>query len=123
LCYEDFDLASNPKWQAPPSQTVQRIAQNMLEPAIPLLNLSREVSLVDRNFRFENANGKPDPRFLNFLLCVVNYLNEKNTKGVGPTVKTVFYHIGDQYHDEGHILYLQEKYLSPMLPRWHECKI
>lgn len=116
LCCDDIELANNPIWQSAPSQTVLRNAHDMLLPAIPLLNISREVELVDRNFRFENSHGKPTNRFLAFLLIIAHHLNDKTTRAVGPAVKTITYHIGDEYYTEEGLAESKAQYLSPKLP-------
>ncbi len=78
-------------WQSDESITVKRDAVSMVDALKPLLEISREIILVDRHFRLENYRGKPVDRFKNVLVSLLDLLSHKK---YGPPVKKLTLHIG-----------------------------
>jgi hypothetical protein len=87
----DINLSNKEKWLAPSSVTVEREPQEMVNAVSPMLENSREVMLVDRNFRLENSSGSFIGKYKNVLMCFLKFLANKQ---YGPSVNKLFYHLG-----------------------------
>lgn len=109
----DIHLGSKEKWKVPTSITVNREAAIMVAAVSSLLANSREVILVDRNFRLENQNGSPVSKYKNVLLSIARFLANKQ---YGPTVGKLVYHIGDEYYNAANIQTQCNSYLSAWFP-------
>lgn len=102
----DIHLASKPEWNVPTSITVERKAETIVDAFRPMLEIAREVILVDRNFRTEDQHGNTVKRFLNVLQGILKFVANKP---YGPWIGKITYHIGDQYYDENNLQDLQAK--------------
>lgn len=88
---QDIYLNDNSYWKADTSNSVDRNAAAMVQAVSPFLEVSREVILVDRNFRLENPNGTFADRFKNVLIEFMNCIAHKK---YGPSVNKLTYHLG-----------------------------
>ncbi|MCD6580628.1 MAG: hypothetical protein J7K90_02400, partial [Desulfuromusa sp.] len=88
---KDIHIHEKRLWQSDESVTVKRDVVAMVDALKPLLEISREIILVDRHFRLENYRGKPVDRFKNVLVSLLDLLSHKK---YGPPVKKLTLHVG-----------------------------
>ena len=100
------DFIGNDRWEISPDDTIERSARKMVEVIQPMLNCSREVVLVDRNFDPDKHRWRP------FLVELVTFLSKRN---FSPSIKKIDYHSGDKI-SEKHLKFLCGKYLLKDLP-------
>lgn len=84
--FYDFDLHENPLWLNPHDISIKRDSLHMVHAIKPLLDCSKEVLLVDRNFK------PSEPRFKTFLLEILKTISKRSH---APQIKKITYHTGD----------------------------
>jgi len=100
------DFIENDRWQILPDDIIERSARKMVEVIQPMLNCSREVVLVDRNFDPYKYRWRP---FLNEL---ATFLSKRN---FSPSIQKIDYHLGDKISVE-HLKLLCSQHLLKDLP-------
>lgn len=100
-------------WKAAPSVTVARKAMDMIDIIRPVIENARQIVLVDRNFRLVDSNGHPAIRYKSVLLEVLNVITNKQH---GPSINTVFYHVGGKYFSSAELQRHGELYLKNEIP-------
>ncbi len=115
----DISLCKKQNWINPPSVTVDRESKTMLSVSIPLLNLSKKIILVDRNFRLKEKKGLRIYRFENVLLSFLEYLAAKK---YGPPVDKLTYHISTEPPEKKMIESYFLKTLKEKLPKGIKIK-
>jgi len=108
-----LSLLTHDYWQAAPSVTVIRKAPNMVDIIRPIIENARQIVLVDRNFRLVDPSGHPAIRYKSVLL---EFLNAIANKQHGPSINTVFYHVGDKYISSAELQRQCELYLKKEIP-------
>ena len=88
---KDIHIHEKRLWQSDESVTVKRDVVAMVDALKPLLEISREIILVDRHFRLEDYGGKPVDRFKNVLLGLLDFIAHKK---YGSPVKKLTLHVG-----------------------------
>ena len=113
LC-NDLDLTTHDCWCVSTSVTVEREVNNMIDAIKPLLEISRELMLIDRNFRFVDDNSSPIMRYKSVLIEI---LKKVSGKEYGPQVNKITYHVGDKSFSKEELNRQCDLYIRDSLPK------
>lgn len=114
-CYEgeeacilinDHRLIEHTLWQSPLDRIIPRSANEMVASIVPMLDCSRELILIDRNFHPEYFRWKP------FIVELSKYLSKRSFT---PSINKIDFHIGDKLSSD-HLTTLWNKNIIKEIP-------
>lgn len=113
LC-NNLDLITHSCWCVSISVTIKREVNEMVNAIKPLLEIAREIMLIDRNFRLVDRNSHPTLRYKSVLLEILETVSNKE---FGPPVKKLTYHVGGKYFTKEELERQCDLYIKDSLPR------
>jgi hypothetical protein len=102
----DDDMIDDMKWQIPFDLEVNRTAEEMIGAIKPMLNMAREIILIDRNF---------DPDKYRWSQFLVKLVDEISHRAFSPRINRVDFHIGDKINSN-HLELMCNKNIKKNLP-------
>ena len=106
IIINDRDFTDDNRWKIPLDETVERSATRMVQTIQPMLDCSREIILIDRNFKPQDYRWRP------FIIELISFLSQRS---FSPSIRKIDFHVGD-YLDPNYLKLLCTNHIVGGIP-------